>query len=82
MEFKPVGVCSKNIDFDVENGVITHIDFIGGCNGNLQGLGSLLVGMKVEDAIKRLKGITCGPRDTSCPDQVAVALSQYLESEK
>lgn len=79
MQFKPVGVCSKNINFDVENGVITHIDFTGGCNGNLQGLGSLLVGMKVEEAIKRLKGITCGPRDTSCPDQVSIALAQYLE---
>lgn len=82
MEFKPVGVCSKNIDFDVEDGVITHISFVGGCNGNLQGLGNLLVGMKVEDAAKRLKGITCGPRSTSCPDQVAIALNQYLEENK
>lgn len=82
MEFKPVGVCSKNIDFDVEDGVITHISFVGGCNGNLQGLGNLLVGMKVEDAAKRLKGITCGPRSTSCPDQVATALNQYLEENK
>ncbi len=78
--YKPQGVCSRQVDIDVEDGVIVAVKYTGGCSGNTQGVGALLVGMKVEEAIKRLKGIHCGPRPTSCPDQTARALEQYLEN--
>ncbi len=82
MEFKTSGVCAKKINFEVVDGVLTEISFEGGCNGNLSGISSLLIGMKVEDVIKKLEGTTCGPRSTSCPDQVTVALKHYLEEQK
>ena len=73
------GVCSRQIDIDIENGVITAVRFTGGCAGNTQGVAALLVGMSVEEAIKRLSGIRCGFKPTSCPDQVATALLQYQQ---
>ena len=73
------GVCSRQIDIDIENGVITAVRFTGGCAGNTQGVAALLVGMSVEEAIKRLSGIRCGFKPTSCPDQVAKALLQYQQ---
>ena len=76
--YKTQGVCSRQIDIDVEDGVIVKVQFTGGCSGNTQGVASLLVGMTVEEAVKRLKGIHCGPRSTSCPDQTAHALEEYL----
>lgn len=76
MKFKPTGVCSQMIDLEVENGIIQSVKFTGGCNGNLQGISALVQGMKVEDAIAKLKGIRCGFKNTSCPDQLAIALSQ------
>ena len=72
--FTPTGVCSRKIDFEVENGVIMHLQYTGGCNGNLKGISALAVGMKVDDVIARLKGVDCGGRGTSCPDQLARAL--------
>ena len=75
--YKTRGVCSRAIQFEVEEGVITSCRFDGGCSGNTQGVASLVVGMKVDDAIAKLKGIQCGPRPTSCPDQLATALEQY-----
>ena len=72
----PKGVCSKHMEIDLENGVIQAVRVKGGCNGNLQGICSLLVGMTREEAIRRLDGIHCGPRPTSCPDQLAQALKQ------
>lgn len=72
------GVCSRKIDIDVRDGVIVKVAFLGGCSGNTQGLCALLEGMTVEDAIKRLEGIKCGPRPTSCPDQLANALKEYI----
>ena len=72
------GVCSRKIDIDVQDGVIVKVAFLGGCSGNTQGLCALLEGMTVEDAIKRLEGIKCGPRPTSCPDQLANALKEYI----
>ena len=75
--YKTHGVCSRAIYFEVENDVITSCRFDGGCNGNTQGVASLVTGMKVDDAIAKLKGIQCGPRPTSCPDQLAQALEQY-----
>ncbi len=76
------GVCSRQIDMDVEDGIIVSAAFTGGCSGNTQGVASLIIGMTVDEAIKRLRGIKCGPRPTSCPDQLAVALEQYKESKQ
>lgn len=70
----PEGVCSMMIDIEVSNGIVDKVVYTGGCNGNLKGIGSLLRGMKVDDAIERLDGITCGGKMTSCPDQLARAL--------
>lgn len=74
MIYKPHGVCSSAIDIEVDDDVIRSVKFTGGCNGNLQGISRLVEGMKVEDAISRLKGIRCGFKNTSCPDQLAQAL--------
>lgn len=72
--YTPTGVCSRKMEIDYENGKIVNIDVLGGCNGNLKGLASLLKGMEIEEAIKRLEGLTCGMKTTSCPDQIAKAL--------
>ena len=80
--YKTKGTCSQVIDFDVEDGVLKDVKFIGGCNGNLKGIGKLVEGMKVEEVAQRLKGIQCGPRSTSCPDQLAKACEEDLNSNK
>lgn len=72
--YTPSGVCSRQFNFDVEDGVIRSVEIIGGCHGNLQGISHLITGMKTEDVIARLKGIRCGMKSTSCPDQIARAL--------
>ena len=72
------GTCSQKITFDIDNGIISNVEFTGGCNGNLQGISSLVKGMKVEDAIERLSGIKCGSKATSCPDQLAKALREAI----
>ena len=74
MRYKTQGTCASVIDVEVENGVIKSVAFTGGCHGNLQGISRLVEGMQVEDAISRLKGIRCGFKNTSCPDQLARAL--------
>lgn len=74
MRYQTKGTCSTSIDIEVENGIIQSVNFTGGCNGNLQGISSLVRGMKVNEAIDKLKGIRCGFRATSCPDQLAKAL--------
>lgn len=74
MRYQPKGVCSSAIDIEVQDGIIQSVAFTGGCNGNLQGISSLVKGMDIEDAILRLKGIHCGFKSTSCPDQLAQAL--------
>ena len=79
MIYQTKGVCSTSIDIEVEDGVIKFVEFFGGCNGNLQGISALVEGMKVDDAISRLKGIRCGFKTTSCPDQLARALEQIKE---
>lgn len=73
-----IGTCSKFIETVVEDGIIKSVRFYGGCMGNTQGVAKLVQGMKVSEAIERLQGIDCGGRGTSCPDQLAIALSQYL----
>jgi len=80
MKYQPKGVCSSSIDIEVENGVIKFVEFFGGCNGNLQGISALVKGMSAQDAIARLKGIRCGFKNTSCPDQLAQALESILAS--
>lgn len=74
--YKPTGVCSRQIDIDLENDVIVNVAFTGGCSGNTQGVCALIKGMNVDEAISRIKGIHCGPRPTSCPDQLSKALEQ------
>ena len=74
IRYTPSGVCSKQMEIDVEDGAIQEVRVLGGCNGNLQGIASLLKGMRVEDAIQRMEGLQCGMKSTSCPDQLAQAL--------
>lgn len=74
--YTPRGVCSRQINLEVEDGIVTKLEVIGGCNGNLQGISKLVQGMKVEEVIKRLKGIDCNSKGTSCPDQIARALEE------
>ncbi len=77
--YKTKGVCSRAIELELENGIIKSCRFVGGCNGNTQGVSALVVGMSAKDAIKRLRGIDCQGRGTSCPDQLARALEQLTE---
>ena len=77
-EYKTKGTCSQKIFFDIEDGVVKNVKYIGGCNGNLQGIGKLVEGMPVEEVINRLEGIHCGFKPTSCPDQLAKALKETL----
>lgn len=76
--FNPKGVCSQKIDIELDGDIIKTVKFIGGCNGNLQGISILLRGMKAEDAIARLHGINCNGKGTSCPDQLSKALTQAV----
>lgn len=78
MEYTPQGVCAQSIHVDLEDNVIKQVEFIGGCNGNLKGIASLVVGMDAREAISRIDGLTCGNKTTSCPDQLAQALKAAL----
>lgn len=75
-EYFPVGVCSMKMTIEVEEDIIKSVNFLGGCAGNTQGVASLIKGMNIDEAIKRLKGIDCRGKGTSCPDQLAIALEQ------
>ena len=77
--YTPKGVCSRRMTVELEDGVIRDVRIEGGCNGNLQGISRLVVGMRAEDAIARMRGIQCGGKPSSCPDQLAAALTQALE---
>lgn len=77
MKYSPKGVCSREINFEIENNIIKSVEFEGGCSGNTQGISKLVIGMSVDECISRLEGIHCGFRPTSCPDQLATALKQY-----
>ena len=76
--YRTRGTCARSISFDLEDGIVKNIYFEGGCNGNTKGISALVVGMKVEEVIKRLEGIRCGFKGTSCPDQLATALEQAI----
>ena len=75
-KFRPRGVCSNEMHVEIEENIIKKLTVIGGCNGNLQGISALVEGMDVDEVIRRLKGIRCGMKDTSCPDQLSKALEQ------
>lgn len=77
--FKTKGTCSQEISFAIEDGKVVGVSFLGGCNGNLKGIGSLVEGMDVDEVIKRIEGIRCGSKETSCPDQLARALKAAKE---
>lgn len=77
-EYKTKGTCSQRIFFDVEDGKVKNVQFVGGCNGNLKGIAALVEGMDVADVISRVEGIRCGMKATSCPDQLAKALKETV----
>ena len=77
-EYKTKGTCSQRILFEIEDGILRNVQFLGGCNGNLKGIGSLVEGMSAQQVIDRLEGTTCGMKPTSCPDQLAKAIKEAL----
>ena len=79
-EYKTSGTCSQRILFEIEEGKVKNVTFLGGCNGNLKGIGSLVEGMDAQEVISRLEGTTCGMKATSCPDQLAKALKAAKEA--
>ena len=81
-EYKTKGTCSQMIFFEVEDHKIHNVEYMGGCNGNLQGIGRLVEGMDIDDVIRRIEGIRCGGKPTSCPDQLATALKNINKKSK
>ncbi len=79
-EYQTKGTCSRTILFEIEDNKVKNVQYIGGCNGNLKGIGSLVEGMDIDEVITRLEGTTCGPKNTSCPDQLACALKEAKKS--
>ena len=79
-EYKTKGTCSQRILFEIENGKLHNVQYIGGCNGNLKGIASLVEGMEINEVISKLEGTTCGFKATSCPDQLAKALKEVTNS--
>lgn len=75
-QYRTIGTCSQAIEFEIVDGIVKNVAFYGGCDGNLKGISTLVEGMSVNDVIARLKGIRCGMKSTSCPDQLAQALEQ------
>lgn len=78
--YRPKGVCSQNMEIEIEDGKIKSLEVMGGCSGNLQGISRLVQGMDVDDVITRLEGVRCGFKNTSCPDQLAKALKECREA--
>lgn len=79
--YKTNGVCAREITFDIENGVVTNVSFLGGCNGNLKAISKLVDGMKADEIANKLKGNTCGGKSTSCADQLAIAVRKASEEQ-
>ena len=79
VRFAPIGVCSKLFNLKIKDNIILSMEAVGGCSGNLKGIGSLIIGMNINDVISRLQGLPCGTRPTSCPDQLAQCLKLYIE---
>ena len=80
--YKTKGTCSRSISFDINNGIVTDISFVGGCDGNLKALSKILNGWDYKDIVSKLKGNTCGWKKTSCADQLAIAVTEAHEQEK
>ena len=80
-KYKTRGTCSREIFFEMENGIVKNVSFYGGCNGNLKGIAALVEGKKAEEIIPLIKGIKCGFKSTSCPDQLASALEEALNEQ-
>ena len=78
-EYKTKGTCSQRILFDLNDGIVTNVQFIGGCNGNLQGISRLVEGLPADEVIEKISGIRCGMKPTSCPDQLATAIKEALK---
>ncbi len=78
--YKTKGTCSQMISFEVNNNIVTNVQFFGGCNGNLKGISKLVEGMNIDEIISRVEGVTCGMKATSCPDQLAQALKAAKEA--
>ena len=76
--FNTKGTCARAINFEIDGEIVKHVEFIGGCSGNTQGVARLVEGMNIHDAISKIEGIKCGPKSTSCPDQLATAFKEYL----
>lgn len=81
MIYQTKGVCSKSIEFEITDGIVHNVKFVGGCAGNTVGIAKLVEGMKASEVIEKLKGTKCGFKNTSCPDQLSIALKQYLETQ-
>ena len=82
VRYQPVDVCSKLMQIRIKDDIVLDAEFVGGCSGNLGGIGVLIRGMKVEDVVSKLSGLPCGNRPTSCPDQLSKALSAYLSKKE
>ena len=80
VQYQPKGVCAKMMQFRIKDDIIQDVEFVGGCNGNLSGIGILVKGMHINDVIPKLSGLPCGSRPTSCPDQLTKGLAAYLEA--
>ena len=80
-QYRTKGVCARNITFEIVDGKVVNVKFEGGCNGNTQGISRLIEGMEVDEAIRRMEGIRCGFKSTSCPDQLAQALKKVIEND-
>lgn len=80
VQYKPKGVCAKMMQFRIKDDIIHDVEFVGGCNGNLSGIGILVRGMHINDIIPKLSGLPCGSRPTSCPDQLTKGLEAYIEA--
>lgn len=82
ISYQTKGTCSKQINLIIEDNIIKHIEFIGGCSGNLQGISKLVEGQNINDVISKLQGIDCNGKGTSCPDQLAQCLKMYIEQKE
>ena len=82
ISYQTTGTCCRLMNVEIEDDIIKNVEFIGGCHGNLQGIKSLITGMNINDVIAKLKGIRCGDKSTSCPDQLATCLLNYIQSKR
>lgn len=82
VQYQPKGVCAKMMQIRIKDDIIQDVEFVGGCNGNLSGIGILVKGMNINDVIQKLQGLPCGSRPTSCPDQLTKGLTAYIEQKQ